>query len=669
MTPVLPIEVVEEIITHLSNNDKIQCLVTCKNWYTHFYRSLLRNITIYCRKEFVLFLSILQKYDSENIGSYVRELYLKAGVGMTCEEFILVGKYCWLLEVFKFNHWRYYKHNSLSPFHHLKQIPKLQDLKKGTSAVKETGHSLTHLEVEASVVQELLNENRLLSFLKVGTNLTHLTLEGIFRVDYARARNNTKLLEFNYRAWHAIHTTCPHLVCLDLSHAIFTATTTEAEIMSNEIEQIPQVVDFKLISLRIEHPIWISYFARKYPNLIKIELDFMLGVFVSINQLIEHLNTEACHEEFVRMANHLGNLHSFSLRCVRASHFPGIAFFEQLKSMELCHVMLQYESGTCFLPGFNQKILEALVHERQKRLSSLNVGMWNGSDENIYQLLKPLSLCTTLTKLSLSSEDYTTLYHPISIDLTLDYCTRLVDLSLFRTALAIEDRHSVKRRHPLKKLSMAMSKISPEIFEYISARCHNLNEMTVDNCCWMPREIEMTISMPFTQFENVNISRLNLFYVPKLEGDLTGGRSVNLFSITQLDKIEKQKERYNNRRNKGRRRESRDDIVQVPDPEEDLSSWYHSYLSIVPRPSASRPTSIRRLYKPEVRALKRLAQLFKENHHLVRMTNIEHVYDDEVLKKKYWRHDVKHGYVKIICKSIHTFKYGLNTITWPKQVQ
>lgn len=666
---VLPIEVVEKIIINLSNNDKIQCLLTCKTWYTHLYRVILHKVTIYSRRELILFLSVLQKHSAEDIGNYVKELYLKPGVGMTCEEFSLVGKYCWLLEVFKFSHWRYYKQNSFSQFQHLQQIPKLQDFRKGNFAMAETGNSLTHLELETSFVQELLNENRLCTFLHMGCNLTHLTLEGIFRVNYTRARFNTKLLEFNGSTWHAIHIACPHLVSMVMDNAILTATKKEAEIMaSNEIEQIPQITDFKLTSLRMEHPVWLSYFARKYPNMKILKLDFMLGVFVSINQFTQNLDAQTCQEEFGRMANHLENVCYLAFRGVRESHFPGTAFFTALKSPKLEYVSVRYESGIVHLPGFNLPMLEALVHHREYTLTTLDVGMWIGAHENFRQFLEPLSLCKNLKELSISSEDYASfLYNPIPIDLILDQCTQLVDLSLFRTAIAIEEKHSVKRQHQLERLSLAVSKVSAEIFEYISARCRNLNDMTVDNCCWIPREVEMKINMPFTQFDTLHISGLNLFYVSRLEGNLAGGRSINLFSVTQLDKIEKQKARYDNRRNKSRRRESKNDIVKIPNPEEDLSSWYHSYLPNSRRSPSNRLTLIRRLYKPEVRVLKRLAQFFKENHHLVRMTSIEEVYDDEVLSKKYWRHDVKHGYVNIVCKSVHKLEYGLNSITWPHQ--
>ncbi|KAG2199256.1 hypothetical protein INT46_010090 [Mucor plumbeus] len=651
----IPFELVEKIVSTLPNNDKIQCLLVSKRWYTSLYRVLVHTVVIERRRQLKQFLQIITQYD-DIVGPYVRQFYLKNRVGMTKEEFEILGIYCPHIEILKFREWRHYKKPALSQFKNIKQIPKIYDLIKGQTALQETGKTLTHLDLGARIVRDLVLQNWLIPFLCFGTNLTHLGLDGFYN-----PTTRVGQLEFNFVTWNLLHLLCKHLNSIEIHTMTLTATDPQAENMKKMVQENsvliqPKLKNLILRNLSLDDPIWLTWLSRIYPNLTVLDMRFDLNAFVNFDETVQRLDRNVCQQTFIDMAHHLNNLHSLSLESIKSSHFPGKLFFDIFteKQVRLEKLAIRYNTDI-FLSrkGLDTGTLESIVNGQASSIKTLDIDMWTRSHEYFYEFLEPLSVCSRLVDLTLSSDDFGKFnFNPIPIDMILDQCVHLRGLRLARTALTINDKHTVHSIHPLKKLVITVARVSKQLFRYLGVRCPQITHLEICTSSWMPREMEMRIDMPNHKFEFLRISDLNKLNVPRLEGNLGSGTSVNIFAVTQFDRIYPQMERY--------RKKQCDCIPSF----EDLACWYHLY-EIDDGRLRYPPSALRKLRRAEVSSLQYLAKFYKENHQRDQMGSNGYMVDRYVSKKN-WRDDVQYGFIHIKCKSIIRLQYNYNEIKWPK---
>lgn len=649
----IPLEIVEHITTYLSINDRLSCLLTCKAWHAYLYQSIIRNVTIHARRELKSFLSYLDKY--KDIGNDVREIYFKLRVGLTPSEFSFICRQCPLLEVYKFTTWNNYKKDSFCSLSHLKQIPKLYDQEKAYNAIATCGHTLTHLELSELLLRKLIPRRDHLTLLQFTTQLTHLRLDGVFSLDPDEI--DARRMEFDYNDWNFIHRHCIHLKHLSMSRVHLVASPLEATYMQSVTHVAPNMKHLVLGSLYLNNPVWIHYLAFMYPNLIELELDFGIGCFIHLagDEADSRLDTIECHTGFLILAHELKNLKSLRLRGLRQTHFPGTFFFKMLtnRGVQLENICIKYDTSDFTPCGMNIVAYDSLIHGQHRTIKTLELDMWNGIYEEVSRfLIEPLTLCTQLTKLSLWNDDFRNYYYDaIPLDLILKTCSKLEEISFVRIALCIEKNRNTathKYQHPLMRLSLTSSRISQPIFDYLSLHCTKMNYLSLLSCSWMPREIEMKIDMPNNTFEHIRIADLNRRKTTALEGNLVQGHTVNIFTITQLDKIKRKKERYK------KRNISIDDNLLI------LSNWYHLF-----EPPPTRrfyiPSVIRRLKQREVMVCYYLTEYFKDNQHLSKARNFQEL-ETRYLGKKYWRSDVASGFIHITCKSLKSVKYNFNMI-------
>lgn len=652
----IPFELVEKIVFSLPNDDKAQCLLVCKRWYASLYRVLVHTVVISHRRQLKQFLHIVSQYD-DIAGPYVRQFHIKNRVGLTQEEFQLLGKYCPHIEVFKFQEWRHYKRPALSPFKRIKQIPKVYDLNKGGKALQETGKTLTHLDLGARIVRDLVLQNWLIPFFCYSTNLTHLTLDGFYN-----PTTRVGQLEFNFVTWKMLHLICSHLTSIEIHTVCLTATESQINALRPTLDKdslpvSPQMKHLSLRNLSIGDPIWLIWLCKIYPNLTLLDLRFDLNAFVNFDDTIQKLDRDATRGAFETMAHHLDHLHTLNLQSVKSSHFPGEQFFQTLqeRGVRLEKLTLLYNTDI-FLSrkGFNSDVLDAVVDGQCSSIKALDLDMWINSHVDFYALLGPLSVCNRLVDLRLSSDDFGKFnFNPIPIDMILDHCEHLTRLSLARCALTINDKHSVHYYHPLKKLIIGVGRVSKQLFRYLGARCPDITHMEILTCSWMPREMEMRIDMPSHHFEFLRISDMNKINVPRLEGNLGSGTSPNLFAVTQFKRVQKRIERYTRKQ---------------PDYEpcfSELASWYHLY-EVTDGRLRYPPSALRRLRLEEVKSLQYLADFHKANYHRDQM-GVNGFMVDRYLPKKNWRDDVQFGFIHVSCDSIRRMQYNYNEIKWPKQ--
>lgn len=648
----LPLEIIEQIVYFLSNEDKVQSLMVCKRWYAHLYRVLVRSVNIINKRQLKQFLNAVSIHN-ELTGPYVRELYIKNHVGITLEVFRLLSRLCPNIEIFKFRDWRHYQWPALSNFNNIKQLPSMYDRHKGQYALLETSKTLTHLELTQRVVRDLVVQGFLLPFLSLGTNLTHLSLDG-----YHVPNSRLGLLEFSFTQLDLLHKVCQHLTSVRFNTITLTANDSELATMTSlmqleKINTVPQMKTLQLRFVEIDSPVWIPYLAAKYPKLTELELRFALCAFVSYDEVTQRLDASECKEAFMDMANRLFYLKSLSLTCLKASHFPGEDFFctlavNEVKLESLC---VRYHTDVLSRQGLTMRVMETMVGLQMDTLKKLDIDMWVRASDSIYNYLEPISVCSRLVDLSLASDDFKKFnFNPIPIDIILDECSHLDKLELVRMALVLDDKHTSNRKHPLKRLHIAVSRVSNELFRYFSTRCPNIAHLELSTSFWMPREMEMTIDMPNNNFDHFRISDLNKLNVPRLEGNLGNGTSVNIFAVTQLDKIKKKADRYQQRQ-----------CATIPN-EENSTDYYHLY-EIDDGRLRYPPSSLQKLHKEEVKSLKYIVQHYHEVYHPDHMGSHGYLIDRYV-PKKLWRDDVQYGYVRLRCKSIRTLKYNFNVIKW-----
>ncbi|KAI8078028.1 uncharacterized protein B0P05DRAFT_543850 [Gilbertella persicaria] len=642
----LPLEIVERIVRFLPNNDLIQCLLACKVYYVSFYPALVRSVTIQHKRKLKQFFCILVQH---NLGLYVRELYLKNRVGITKQDFEFLSQHCPYVEILKFNDWRHCTRSTLASFKQLKQLAKIYDTPKASEVLLDAGSTLTHLELSQRVVRALTVTHTLLPLLSLGTQLTHLTLDGYFSPSMREEQ-----LNFDHVHWDTLHRACPHLVYIQMLTVHLTATLPQVKHMTENIDVVDRIKTLILSDLCLDHPVWLIYLAIKYPQLTTLELRFELTAFTNYDESEEKLSRAGCSAAFLGMANQLTQLKTLSLQGLKDSHFPGVLFFDTLaqKAIQLQDLIIRYNTDIFLQHGLNERVLSAIVAGQSHSIKSIHMDMWVKAHDHFFDFLRPLSLCSQLVDLSLASDEFGKFnFNPIPIDMILDMCVHLKKLELIRTALVIEDKHTVKRTHPLKSLRIAISRVSEALFCYLTRRCPSISHLEVVTSYWMPREIQMRIDMPNNQFDYVRISDLNKLNVPCLEGNLSFGTSVNLFGVHQLDLIDKQKARY----------EQKGKQVQ-----QDLTSWYHLYEIEDQRRLRYPPCFIRRLHPEEVKSFKYLVKFYQENYYREQPGTTGFIVDRYVSKKD-WRDDVRFGHVLLTCKSVKIFKYNYNVIDWSKK--
>jgi hypothetical protein len=657
----LPIEIIEQIVYFLPNNtDVIQCLLTCKAWHTILYHIFVRSVTIEHRRQLKQFLYLVSSKEDDQqedtIGKYVRELHLKNRVGLTKEHFKLLGQYCPYIEVFKFRDWRHYKLSAFQPFKHLKQIPRIYDRLKGQAALSESRMTLTHLELGMRICRDLVVQGWLLPFLSLGSNLTHLRLDGYFNPTTRMGH-----LEFNFFQWDALHHLCKHLTHIQMHSVILTATKADANNMAaaievNTVDPMPHMKGLNLRSLSVEDPIWLPYLAKKYPNLITVIIRFDMCAFLHYQEPYQVLEPKECCASFLAMTDHLSPyVRSLTLQSLYTSHFPGEEFFDRLtaKGIKFDSLQVNFETNRRSLTGLDMPILDSMLAGQTNTLKRLDVDLWVGAHAYFKEFLKPISACSRLVELHLCNDDLVRFhFSPVPLDTLLDECAHLRKLSLGRTALIIEDKHRMNQYHPLRHFTISVARIDEALFKYLSARCPDITYLDVDTCFWMPRELEMKIHMPHNRFEYVHIGDFNKIHTPRMEGDLGNGMPVNIFGIIQLDKLEKQRKRYQTCKY------SLDNVT-----EQDITSWYHLY-EIDDGRVRYPPSALRKLRPEEVVSLKGLISHYQTHYHLEPTMALDMNMIERFVPKKDWRDDVHYGYVAITCKSIHTLKYNFNRIDW-----
>ncbi|OBZ87246.1 hypothetical protein A0J61_04708 [Choanephora cucurbitarum] len=266
-------------------------------------------------------------------------------------------------------------------------------------------------------------------------------------------------LDFSF--FDTVHSLCPNLIDLSI-----TCSTWKQSISLKEQELAQPANTLKRLNIRKErgenqHQAWLMYIGNKYPNI--VSLKFEHEFFLYDRDMPElHL---AFYSWFLSKCQHLV---SFEWKYV----LPNAALIQQLKKMQrrFCRLVLYdpraVDSGllkpNC-LPFLND--LKILLPQWKPFNSLISI------ISKAFPRLQHLSL-----------EGGARTYH---IDMVLDQFLHLTSLEIQSLRLVVtKGRIEQQRRsavpHPLKKIRLSCSRLFDEVFDYISVRCFELKQLTLD---------------------------------------------------------------------------------------------------------------------------------------------------------------------------------------------
>ncbi|KAL0094533.1 hypothetical protein F4703DRAFT_1819341 [Phycomyces blakesleeanus] len=384
---------------------------------------------------------------------------------------------------------------------------------------------------------------------------------------------------------------------------------------------------------RYTNPQWLYYFAIKAPN-----INFM------------ELNVEYHHngrpEDWSRAGSMLSTIRSpfahlkeISLKkCVFREGSPAVILLKLFHGLKV-PLKAIYCNMDCGMGGARgtrniidscagsfSESLETLIIERDIRLN--------------FQCTTPitLSIYPRLTKLSLLKFDVC-----LALDVILDQCISLEDLSLDLPCVFANQSGSDTPSHGLITLSLSNSKVNSDLFSYLSSRCRNLSSMTLENVKIFGKARKDTGSlyceMPYTNLEIFHMHGVQYYSLDDTQGShgsLQYRKHTNNFDekkavLINLMVIE----------------QTCDASLNSDCVPRGLSkqTWFHTYLNSSTEPKAM----IRALGKTEESYAKRYLESFPHTRQLFlsRSTIKRGYYGWE--PRRLWRKDLLRGYTTWRC--------------------
>jgi hypothetical protein len=297
----LPNEILFDIFNRLDFRDKLQCILTCHDWYN----------TI---SSFILYSKISLKHPQEKAKGHLKRLY-DQGLGYQIMDLYMpelndpveLSRICPNLKSLYLNDWNidsWDNENNLVITQNWKNIERIVEIHYGTE-----GYSPYYLAAEL-----LRGPYPMMSLTSVSIDF-YQSKEGAL-ADFIRLMKNAPMLEFLQLSetndicctiLDELHSNAPNLKELILFHPSFTedyyfevgnknaflnsSTASNMRSFSISIDHASNYEGLLSIELEIKRVRWIEYMCRKYTNLIEInvhETDIVERVY-NINIMTSHL--------------------------------------------------------------------------------------------------------------------------------------------------------------------------------------------------------------------------------------------------------------------------------------------------------------------------------------------------------------------------------------------
>lgn len=457
----LPFEIIENINQYLDTTDKYQLVLVNHAFYKVFVILLYRSITIKTNKQYKQLIHVLEETSLFNpLGKYTKSLKLLL-CQLEQEQLERTQQLCPFIQSIHVDGriWHYLGSDKITKFISV----------YGSSKLSCLTLDLYHMDTD------------LIAILCYTHNLRNLTIMGI------RQLITIDLIE-------SIHASCIYL-----NHVSLDGHKAEATI-SGTRRLSPLHNNVKTFQLKCQfgadrYQDWLPYIGTTYPKLLACHFHHA----GKGKDLIAPCSTQV-YRQFIQdcpLLQHVG-WHNIE---------PDFRYFQQLdriKSQQLKQLEI-YDSiaapwllTTCLFDSAHS-ILENV---RQLTFGAVPRGMT--SDELMASIHKA---CPQLVHLSLV-EPKCHLSNPFRVDTILKQCQRLQNLELDHIVLRVSYNLEDNANFPLKRLTMRHCSSFDGVFDYMSPRCPQLEEISLFAHTQKDRRYKVQIHMPHQEFKKVQFHGL-----------------------------------------------------------------------------------------------------------------------------------------------------------------
>jgi hypothetical protein len=645
--PSLPNEIFNQISIRLSFQDKKECIHVCRSWLHRFQPIVLQSLLISSRRQFKQFLDklVYTNNTKQPFGLLIHRLKLSKNVGITNREFHILPLCCPFLEYLDFNPllWRYLSYtNNITHWKYLSHFPCMDRLKLTLPILRDTGQSITHLEMSNLMVDELANSQMtIISILKYTPNLISLKLSNGIMIS-----QNISISEFE-----SIHTFCPKIENLHLDSFDSHLMTKDEYLV--DIETLPVASHLK--NLRLDMSInsvdFLHYWAHKYPFIENLDIQLRLLEPEYYHEAVQPENSRM-KESFAVIATSFRHLKRLKAR-FDEKYFPCDVLLNGINS-----AASQMEQVSIHFFNFDYhrrsaRNFKLLMNNSINTMTDVNISNWDRSWDYELDILEPLSQCNHLKNLSLSPQPGT--LTEFDIDIILDRCIHLERLELSNTYnLFVRDDadDNIVKIHRLEVVILKHTMVNNRLFEYLALRCPFLNILNITHAIKpYDNSIQVKINMPHHIFKSITIEKLQLGLRIEDSGFQCNHYST-IFSLEETEKTEKQLERRKKALEKNQYA-----VTNMKYPER----WYHLYQSQKNGDNIEKRFNggvdklqprIQRLDQSDAEKIKNLhisRQLWEQISFVGSRIN----YED----KSKWHQDIPFGYFSVRCKSVNEMQF------------
>ncbi|KAG0175298.1 hypothetical protein DFQ28_001827 [Apophysomyces sp. BC1034] len=484
----------------------------------------------------------------------------------------------------------------LSRWSQLERVPAFPELDICIDVMNTMGSQLTHLEFELCDG----DSHQWIQVLKHTPNLKSFVLD-----------SKTIHAELTVNDMELIHTYCPLLEYLYLKRIRMVMFDRDALVQFPIAKRLRGLYFF---SLTIDQYHWLLYFAHKYP--------FLENLDIRCNRMSSptaHCREMTC-KALVVMAQSLACLKSLKLESIVLDH----QFFHALAATGPCLSKLEVVPSWSKVPDNTiQETLDALWNcIRALAPKAVKAPMWQSSRHDFpVRIAKHLAPCRNLTSLSLlSTSNHAPRRNTFELDPILYHCQNLTTLAIRYATVAISYHTAYHHRHEkLKRLELNVAFWSPDMFDFLSAYCPQLSQLSLNLVARIGLQEQPAIEI---NLPNHDLALLDIHDISRMDITDTWLANATILSISQQTNVNPKK------------------------------AWYHlcNHNNCCLHPNYNNPYYLRELSAEDVQLVENYRPQQTDPQPNVSRDSFN--YDHEP-----WETDIPYGYVKIQCRSVGEFKF------------
>ncbi|KAL0096656.1 hypothetical protein J3Q64DRAFT_1708772 [Phycomyces blakesleeanus] len=569
----------------------------------------------------------------------VKELRFTDNVGISRDDFELLPKLCPFLEVLVFppSVWQHLRCSKvLTRWKYLHTLPVLSREKLANYCLEIFGDQLREITFDGQLVEELHQRDGFVPMFSQVHWLTSLTISG-----KPRFNSYQNKLCFDPKAISAIHESCPFLQSLSLSWQTLAIGPSSQPHTLVGIQPAPKMQRLKLQHVQLDDPHWIHLFVHKYPNL--ASLDFYNVNWTENTHILSAKRHIAYQEAYIAIAHNLKKLRVLKLNKLEQHLWPNLLFFDAIESagtmLNTIEILPQhnYISPTITSPAAFQEMVQALTVDA--RSVSFKMGVDDMYPSDMLVVLE--AHCPYITELDLSGSGVLELdLHTISLESILDRFLNLQSLRLQNFDVEAQNKRGLPvDTHCLKTFHLAKVWLTNDhVFCYLSVRCPQLSDMSLDDCTWRTNKPSMNIKidMPYHTFRKFGVRSMHIAH--HIEGIWTRLEDGTIFSVTEVKR---------NRQILGRKgpRAGQNGWYRI---DSGMTRWYHLY-------QFKDGLRLRRLELRDIEMVK---------DYRMKLSDFEKMFEHDSMPSRtcynpieFWEDDIPCGYFTFRCHSIDMFIY------------